>query len=56
MRQLRMMFMTVNVFHGFADISALAHTPFGDLSTIEDEALLGHLVDYLHNGLAGPSG
>ncbi len=54
-RQLRLIFMTVNVFHGFADLGALGHTPFGDLSTIEDEVLLGHLVDYLYNGLLGPS-
>jgi len=54
-RQLRLIFMTVNVFHGFADLGALSHTPFGDLSTIEDEVLLGHLVDYLYNGLTGPS-
>ena len=54
-RQLRLIFMTVNIFHGFADIGALAHTPFGDLTTIEDDVLLGHLVDYLYNGLIGPS-
>ena len=54
-RQLRLIFMTVNVFHGFADVGALAHTPFGDLSTIDDEVLINLLVDYLYNGLTGPS-
>ncbi len=53
-RRLRLIFMTVNIFHGFADLAALAHTPFGDLSTIDDDQLLEELVDYLHNGLTGP--
>ena len=50
-RRLRLMFMGVNVFHGFAEVSALAHTPLGDLSHIDSDTLLDQLVDYLLGGL-----
>lgn len=54
-RQLRLMFMSVNVFHGFAEVGSLAHTPLGDLSHFDEEVLLNHLVDYLLGGLQAPS-
>jgi AcrR family transcriptional regulator len=54
-RQLRLMFMSVNVFHGLAEVASLAHTPLGDLSHFSDEALLDHLVDYLIGGLVAPA-
>ena len=50
-RRLRLMFMGVNVVHGFAEVSALAHTPLGDLSHIDSDTLMDHLVDYLLGGL-----
>ena len=54
-RQLRLMFMSVNVFHGMAEVASLAHTPLGDLSHFSGEALLDHLVDYLIGGLVASS-
>jgi AcrR family transcriptional regulator len=50
-RQLRMMFMADNTFHGFAEVASLQRTPLGDLSQIGEEQLLDHLVDYLAGGL-----
>ncbi len=50
-RRLRMLFMSVNIFHGFAERDALTNTPFGDLSHLGDDALIDHLVDYLTGGL-----
>lgn len=54
-RQLRLMFMSVNVFHGLAEVASLAHTPLGDLSHFSGEELLDHLVDYLIGGLLATS-
>ena len=54
-RQLRLMFMSVNVFHGMAEVASLAHTPLGDLSHFSDDSLLDHLVDYLIGGLVASS-
>lgn len=53
-RRLRLMFMSTNVFHGVAEVAWLTHTPLGDLSDIDEEALLDHLVDYLIGGLQAP--
>ena len=50
-RRLRLMFMSVNVFHGIAEVDSLAHTPLGDLSHFNNDALLDHLVDFLIGGL-----
>ena len=54
-RQLRMMFMAVNIFHGFAEIASLQHTPLGDLSHIDEERLLNQLTNYLAGGLQVPA-
>jgi AcrR family transcriptional regulator len=54
-RRLRLMFMSVNVFHGMAEVAALSHTPLGDLSHIDNSTLLDHLVDYLIGGLKSPT-
>ena len=53
-RQLRLMFMSTNVFHGVAEVAWLAHTPLGDMSQIDEDTLLEHLVDYLIGGLQAP--
>lgn len=50
-RRLRIMFMSSNVLHGVAEVGWLTHTPLGDLSDFDDDALLDHLVDYLIGGL-----
>lgn len=55
-RQLRLMFMSVNVFHGAAEVASLAHTPLGDMSHLDRDTLLNELVDYLIGGLRAPSG
>jgi len=55
-RQLRLMFMSVNVFHGAAEVASLAHTPLGDMSHFEPNTLLNELVDYLIGGLRAPTG
>jgi hypothetical protein len=49
------MFMSTNVFHGVAEVAWLTHTPLGDLSDIDQDILLDHLVDYLIGGLEAPS-
>lgn len=54
-RRLRLMFMSTNVFHGVAEVAWLTHTPLGDLSDIDQDILLDHLVDYLIGGLEAPS-
>ena len=54
-RQLRLMFMSTNVFHGVAEVASLAHTPLGDMSHFDHDVLLNHLVDYLIGGLQAPS-
>ena len=54
-RKLRLMFMSVNAFHGVAEVASLAHTPLGDLSHFNNDQLLDHLVDYLIGGLKAPS-
>ena len=54
-RKLRLMFMSVNVYHGLAEVASLAHTPLGDMSHFSKEALLDHLVDYMIGGLVAPS-
>ena len=54
-RKLRLMFMSVNAFHGVAEVASLAHTPLGDLSHFDNDQLLDHLVDYLIGGLKAPS-
>lgn len=51
LRRLRLMFMSTNVFHGVAEVDSLAHTPLGDMSHFDNEALLDHLIDYLIGGL-----
>tara|TARA_B110000503_G_scaffold116290_1_gene175273 strand:+ start:16766 stop:17428 length:663 start_codon:yes stop_codon:yes gene_type:complete len=53
-RRLRLMFMTTNVLHGVAEVGWLTHTPLGDLSDFDEDALLDHLVDYLLGGLQAP--
>jgi hypothetical protein len=53
-RRLRIMFMSSNVLHGVAEVGWLTHTPLGDLSDFDDDALLDHLVDYLIGGLQAP--
>ncbi len=53
-RRLRLMFMSTNVFHGVAEVAWLTHTPLGDLSAFDEDALLDHLVDYLIGGLQAP--
>jgi AcrR family transcriptional regulator len=55
-RQLRLMFMSVNVFHGAAEVASLAHTPLGDMSHFDRNTLLDELVDYLIGGLRAPTG
>ena len=55
-RQLRLMFMSVNVFHGAAEVASLAHTPLGDMSHLDPDTLLNELVDYLIGGLRAPTG
>mgnify|MGYP001820442642 CR=1 FL=1 len=55
-RQLRLMFMSVNVFHGVAEVASLAHTPLGDMSHFDPDTLLNELVDYLIGGLRAPGG
>ena len=54
-RQLRLIFMSVNVLHGMAGVRSLAHTPLGDLSHLDHDVLLNHLVDYLIGGLQAPT-
>ena len=53
-RQLRLMFMSTNIFHGVAEVAWLDHSPLGDLSHFDGDALLDHLVDYLIGGLQAP--
>jgi len=53
-RQLRIMFMAVNIFHGFAEIASLQRTPLGDLSQIDRDSLINQLVSYLAGGLQAP--
>jgi AcrR family transcriptional regulator len=53
-RRLRLMFMGTNVFHGVAEVATLAHTPLGDMSHFDNDALLDHFVDYLIGGLQAP--
>jgi len=55
-RQLRLMFMSVNAFHGAAEVASLAHTPLGDMSHFDPDTLLDELVDYLIGGLRAPTG
>lgn len=52
-RQLRLMFMAVNILHGFAEVGHLQRTPLGDLSRINPDKLLDHLAQYLCAGLRG---
>jgi AcrR family transcriptional regulator len=52
-RQLRLMFMADNIFHGFAEVGHLQRTPLGDLSQISPDKLLDHLAQYLCAGLRG---
>jgi AcrR family transcriptional regulator len=54
-RQLRLMFVAVNTFHGFAEVAALQQTPLGDLSKIDENTLLEELVSYLAGGLQAPN-
>jgi len=54
-RKLRLMFMSVNVFHGLAEVASLAHTPLGDMSHFSNDTLLDQLVDYLIGGLVAPA-
>jgi len=54
-RKLRLMFMSINVYHGLAEVASLAHTPLGDLSHFSQKSLLDHLVDYMIGGLVAPS-
>lgn len=50
-RRLRLMFMGTTVFHGFAEVGSLAHTPLGDLSHFDSDTLIDQLVDFLLGGL-----
>lgn len=54
-RQLRLMFMSTNIFHGAAEVAWLDHSPLGDLSHFDADTLLDHLVDYLIGGLQATS-
>ena len=54
-RRLRLMFISVNVFHGMAEIGWLSRSPVGDLGHFDSDTLLDHLVDYLIGGLVAPS-
>ena len=54
-RRLRLMFISVNVFHGMAEVGWLSRSPVGDLGHFDSDALLDHLVDYLIGGLVAPS-
>ncbi|MEM9257257.1 MAG: TetR/AcrR family transcriptional regulator [Pseudomonadota bacterium] len=54
-RRLRLMFISTNIVHGVAEVAWLNHTPLGDLSHFDEDALLDHLVDYLIGGLQAPS-
>ena len=54
-RRLRIMFISTNVLHGVAEAAWLTHTPLGDLSHLDENTLLDHLVDYLIGGLQAPS-
>ena len=55
-RQLRLMFMSTNIFHGAAEVAWLAHSPLGDMSRHFDEnTLLENLLDYLLGGLQAPT-
>lgn len=54
-RQLRLLFMSSNIFHGAAEITWLTHSPLGDISRqFDDDALLNNLLDYLLGGLQAP--
>jgi len=53
-RRLRLMFISVNVLHGMADVGWLTRSPVGDLGHFDSDALLDHLVDYLIGGLEAP--
>ena len=52
-RQLRLLFMGVNVFHGFAEVRILQNSPLGNLGELKGEALLDHFVRYMAAGLRG---
>ena len=54
-RQLRLLFITTNVVHGVAESGWLSQSPLGDLSDIDQDTLLDHLVDYLVGGMKAPS-
>lgn len=54
-RQLRLMFISVNVLHGMAEVGWLSRSPLGDLGHFDGDDLLDHLVDYLIGGLEAPS-
>lgn len=55
-RRLRLMFISVNVVHGMAEVGWLNRSPLGDLGHFDSDTLLDHLVDYLIGGLQAPSG
>ncbi|GAB5451403.1 MAG: hypothetical protein Hals2KO_17310 [Halioglobus sp.] len=54
-RKLRLLFITTNVVHGVAESNWLSHSPLGDLSSLDEDTLLDHLVDYLVGGLTASS-
>ena len=54
-RRLRLMFISVNVLHGMAEVGWLQRSPLGDLGHFDGDTLLDHLVDYLIGGLQAPS-
>jgi AcrR family transcriptional regulator len=55
-RQLRLMFMSTNIFHGAAEVAWLAHSPLGDMSRhFDEDSLLENLLDYLLGGLQAPT-
>jgi AcrR family transcriptional regulator len=53
-RRLRLMFISVNVVHGMAEVGWLNRSPLGDLGHFDGDDLLDHLVDYLIGGLEAP--
>ncbi len=54
-RRLRLMFISVNVLHGMAEVGWLTRSPLGNLGHFDSDELLDHLVDYLIGGLQAPS-
>jgi len=54
-RKLRLMFVSVTVLQGVAEVASRVRTPPGGFSYFDNEQLLDHLVDYLIGGLKAPT-